>query len=174
MSCELEVEPISIRDDTSQSAIPEALTGISVVLPAYNEAPVIARAVREAARALATLPIPSEIIVVDDGSTDATAATAAREAREHAAVRIVSLAQNAGYAAALKCGFLAARYELVAFSDADCQFDLHDLKEMTALARDADVVCGYRIARQDSTLRRFYSWCFNCLARGLLRTGVRD
>ncbi len=147
---------------------------ISLVLPAWNEAEAIGRAVADADVALSAITGDYEIIVVDDGSTDGTADIVSRMAKDNPAVRLVRHERNQGYGAALRSGFAAARCDLVAFTDADSQFDLTELDRFLLLAKQYEVVCGYRINRQDSPLRCFYSRVYNLLVRGLLRTGVRD
>jgi dolichol-phosphate mannosyltransferase len=147
---------------------------LSLVLPAYNEEAVIAQAVTEAVEALAALRLRFEVIVVNDGSTDRTGAIAEELAGERPCVRVLHHGRNRGYGAALRTGFEAAWFDHVAFTDADCQFDLRDLGRMLPLARGADVVVGYRVQRQDPRRRRFYSWGYNRLVRALLGTGVRD
>lgn len=158
----------------STTAVSSPPAGISLILPAYNEEQVIRRAIREAVSALARLGRPYEVIVVNDGSTDATDLAAWDESLRHSNVRVVSLPENVGYAGALQQGFKAARCELVVFTDADCQFDLNDLEKLLTLSRTADVVCGYRADRHDSWMRKLYSGGFNLLVRGLLGIGVRD
>jgi dolichol-phosphate mannosyltransferase len=81
---------------------------------------------------------------------------------------------NRGYGAALRTGFEAARFDLVAFTDADCQFDLTDLARLVRLADETPIVVGYRADRKDPPKRRFLSWGYNVLARTLLGTRVRD
>jgi dolichol-phosphate mannosyltransferase len=147
---------------------------LSLVLPAYNEAAGIRQAIAEADAALARLCQEYEILVVDDGSSDATAAFVAEEAALRPQVRLLRHEQNRGYGAALCTGFGAARFELVAFTDADCQFHLDDLNRLLPLTAQAPLVAGYREGRQDSWRRRFLSGGFNLLARALLGTRVRD
>jgi dolichol-phosphate mannosyltransferase len=145
--------------------------GLSLVIPAYNEAATIRQAIQEADEVLDALFRRYEILVVDDGSSDVTASIAAEL---FPTVRVVRHAVNRGYGAALRSGFRAARFDLVAFTDADCQFDLRDLGYMTPLTAETPIVVGYRAERQDPWLRRFLSWGYNRLARTLLGTGVRD
>lgn len=147
---------------------------LTLVLPAYNEQATIEQAIREADAALAGLTDDYEILVVDDGSTDRTADLVAEAARRRGAVRLLRQPGNLGYGAALRRGFQAATKQLVAFTDADCQFDVRQLDRMILLAADYDIVCGYRIDRQDAWNRKVYSAGYNLLARLLLGTAVRD
>lgn len=147
---------------------------ISLVLPAWNEVEALPRAVREADAALRAAANDYEILIVDDGSTDHTAVVAAKLALEFPAVRLVRHPENRGYGAALRSGFAEARCDLVAFTDADNQFDLTEIDRFVLLAERYDVVCGYRIDRKDSALRCFYSRGYNLMIRLLLGISVRD
>ncbi|HJT75797.1 MAG TPA: glycosyltransferase family 2 protein, partial [Gemmataceae bacterium] len=157
-------------------ASPEAAAPwrLSLVLPAYNEAAVIRQALAEAGAALARQTADYEILVVDDGSTDATAALVEEAARSDPRVHLLRHPGNRGYGAALRTGFAAARFDRVAFTDADCQFHLDDLGPLLRLSDRAPVAVGYRVGRQDPWQRRFFSWGYNRLVRALLGTRVRD
>jgi glycosyltransferase involved in cell wall biosynthesis len=147
---------------------------LSLVMPAYNEAAGIADVVAEAHEALAGLGYEFEILVVDDGSADATAERVGELAATWPRVRLLRHSRNLGYGAALRTGFEAAEFELVAFTDADGQFFMEDLDELVPHAATAPVVVGRRIDRKDPWRRRVLSWGYNVLARTLLKTGVRD
>lgn len=147
---------------------------LSLVLPAYNEAAVIAQAVGEAEAALGRLFEDYEVLVVDDGSVDETASVVAGLLPTAPHTRLLRHGVNRGYGAALRTGFEAARFPLVAFTDADCQFDLLDLGRLAALTTEYPIAVGYRHARQDPWRRRFLSRGFNLLTRTLCGTGVRD
>ncbi|HXG11479.1 MAG TPA: glycosyltransferase [Gemmataceae bacterium] len=147
---------------------------LSLIIPAYNEESNIRQAVEEADAALAGLTRDYEILVVDDGSSDGTAAEVLAAARRQPNVHLLRHPVNRGYGAALRTGFEAARMDLVAFTDADCQFDLADLALLLPLTKDYPVVTGYRMQRQDPWRRRFFSWGYNHLVRALLGTRVRD
>ncbi|MDB5309691.1 MAG: glycosyltransferase family 2 protein [Gemmataceae bacterium] len=147
---------------------------LSLVIPAYNEAAVVSRAVAEAEAALGQLFDRFEILVVDDGSSDDTAGVVERVLPQAPNTRLLRHPANRGYGAALRTGFAAARHDLVAFTDADCQFDLLDLGAMVTLADECPIVAGYRADRKDPWRRRFLSRGYNRLARTLLGTRVRD
>src|SRR4051812_31454028 len=134
---------------------------LSLVLPAFNEEAGLRQALAEADESLGRLCADYEILVVDDGSRDGTATVAAEEALRRPHVRLLRHALNRGYGAALRSGFEAARFDRVAFTDADCQFHLDDLALLLPLAESAPVVVGYRVGRQDPWRRRFLSCGYN-------------
>jgi glycosyltransferase involved in cell wall biosynthesis len=148
---------------------------LSIVLPAYNEQDNVTDAVGTAARAAAAVVPDYEIVVVDDGSRDATAQRlAALVPGMDGRLRVLGHPVNKGYGAALRAGFQAARGELVFYTDSDNQFDLAELGTAVALMEQHDAVLGYRVRRQDPFARLCTSAVFNrltCLALGLR---VRD
>ncbi|MEM9369429.1 MAG: glycosyltransferase, partial [Planctomycetota bacterium] len=147
---------------------------LSLVIPAYNEAEVITQAIDEATDALSAVTPDYEIIVVDDGSTDGTASIVWSIASRDARVHLIQNETNQGYGATLRNGFAQATKGLVAFTDADCQFDLAELDRFLLLVNSYDAVCGYRIDRQDTRLRCFYSLIYNWIVRIVLGIRVRD
>ncbi len=161
-------------DETEVHSTVRRTPTISLVLPAYNEAAVIADAVFEANAALSQITDVYEIIVVDDGSVDETSAIVNELASANEHVQLIRHSPNRGYGAAIRSGFAAAKHELVVFTDADCQFDLTELDRFVLLSNRYDIVCGYRIDRKDTPLRCLYSKVYNLLVRALLGTGVRD
>src|SRR5438552_14684645 len=100
---------------------------LSLVIPAYNEEPSIRQAIEEAEAALPHVAGDFEILVVDDGSRDGTSRVVRDASFACSHVRLLRHAENRGYGAALRTGFEAARYDRIAFTDADCQFALQDL-----------------------------------------------
>ncbi len=147
---------------------------LSLIIPAYNEADNIRQAIAEADQALAGMVRDYEIIVVDDGSRDHTAQVVGEAARTRGRVRLLRHDVNRGYGAALRTGFEAARFDRVAFTDADCQFDLRDLAPLVALTDQYPLAVGFRAGRRDNWRRRVLSRGYNLLIRGLLGTRVRD
>ena len=97
---------------------------------------------------------PNKILVVDDGSHDETAQITSDEATRRPSVRLLRHPQNRGYGAALRTGFAAARFDRVAFTDADCQFHLADLGPLLELTERVPIAVGYRVARQDPWRRK--------------------
>jgi len=118
---------------------------LSLIVPAYNESTRLPATLRHAAEALPRLAAASEIIVVDDGSTDDTAAVAAAFASP-VPLRVIRLPQNRGKGAAVAAGIGAAVHPFVAFTDADCPYDLAQLRPMLAALdhETTDVAIGAR------------------------------
>src|SRR5450759_3910656 len=144
----------------AESALPAAparVAALSYFFPAHNEEANLEGLVQEALAALPALADRFEIIAVDDGSRDRTPQIADRLAADNPdLVRVVHHPINLGYGAALRSGFRAARYELVAFTDGDRQFRVADLGRLTARLASADApdaVVGFRIRRADPVLR---------------------
>jgi glycosyltransferase involved in cell wall biosynthesis len=147
---------------------------VSLVLPAYNEAPNIRRALEEATTHSKRLFDDYEILVVDDGSSDETASIVAAVAEENPRVRLLQHGENRGYGEALRTGFLSSGLDFVFFTDADLQFDLSELEEFLQYAGTVDVVAGYRLNRQDPPARRVMAYAWNLLVRVLFYVPVRD
>jgi glycosyltransferase involved in cell wall biosynthesis len=149
--------------------------GLSVVLPAYNEEANIGPMIEAALDVLPGLAEQYEIVVVDDGSRDATAKVAEDWVeRHHPAVRLLRHPRNLGYGAAIRTVFQHARGDLVFYTDADRQFDLAELGYFLPLVADHDLVIGFRVYRYDSVLRSIISWFYNRLVEVLFRVRVRD
>ena len=148
---------------------------LSVLVPAHNEEKSIAPLVARVFDALKDFGRPWELIIVDDGSTDATLVNARKEFdREGLDLRIVELQRNFGQAAALQAGIDVARGRLLATLDGDLQNDPYDIPKMIAMLeeRQLDLLCGWRKDRQDGLMLRLIpSWIANVLIRKV--TGVR-
>lgn len=151
------------------------LDSISAILPAFNEEENIETATRRMIEALEALPLKDwEVIIVDDGSADETGKITDRLASENPRVRVIHHSPNLGYAAALRTGFTNARSQLFFFTDSDNQFDVREISQLFPLAKEADIVCGFRIYRFDPLTRLVMSWGFNLLARTIFRIKVKD
>jgi glycosyltransferase involved in cell wall biosynthesis len=152
----------------------ELLPGVAILLPCFNEAGNVDAAVAEARAAAARAAHGYEIIVVDDGSTDGTGDLARSLAGADPRVRVLAHEANRGYGAALRTGIDAARMPWILLTDADLQFDLGQLAEITPLARDYDLILGRRTPRRDPLYRRVYGHTWNWLVRRALELPVRD
>jgi glycosyltransferase involved in cell wall biosynthesis len=154
--------------------MPEIRHNISVVLPAYNEGQAIASTISDILAVLYRWIKDFEIIIVNDGSTDATASIVMSIAKSEPRVRLVSHTINQGYGAALESGFAAASKELTFYMDSDGQFDIRDLSKFFPSIDTYDAVIGYRIHRQDSWRRKLNAWGWKCLIGFVLGVHARD
>jgi glycosyltransferase involved in cell wall biosynthesis len=151
---------------------------LSYFFPAHNEEANLEGLVAEALDTLPTLAERFEIVIVDDGSRDRTPALAdALVAANPDVVRVVHHPTNYGYGAALRSGFRAARFELIAFTDGDRQFKVADVGRLTGRLAESDhpdVVAGYRIQRADPLVRTVYARLYRLANRIFFGLPVRD
>lgn len=151
---------------------------ISIVIPAYNEATLIDKVMREA-DAIIGAAMPVELIVVDDGSDDGLAAIAEKTAATLGNARVIRHPGRAGKSAALRTGALAARGRWIATMDGDGQ---NDPQYVVAMAKEIDLakvgrvglVAGNRKARHDGQSRKIASRFANGLRRRLLNDDCPD
>jgi glycosyltransferase involved in cell wall biosynthesis len=135
---------------------------ISVVIPLYNEAENVPELHRELTASLHALGQPYEIILVDDGSRDATLERVLAIEAADPRVRVLRLRRNFGQTAAFSAGFDHARGEVVVTSDGDLQNDPADIPRLvTTLDEGYDMVCGWRRRRRDPISKRIPSWFAN-------------
>ena len=151
---------------------------LSVVVPVFDEEAGPARCSRSGLRpVLDRLGEPYEVLVVDDGSRDASPVVLQRERRTWPQLRVVRLRANAGHQAALSAGLAKARGAWVATLDADLQDPPETVPEMLAAARaeEADVVYGVRSDRSsDSAFKRLTARAYYRVMRRLLGGQVPD
>ncbi len=147
---------------------------LSVVVPAHDEAENLSRLLSEVHSALDPSGVEWELIVVDDGSTDATPTVLAHLAAADPRLRPLRLEQRSGQTAALVAGFRAARGPRIATLDADLQCSPADLPALLDTLGDADLACGIRGPRNDPLSRRVASALSNLARRVVLAPHVRD
>jgi len=146
----------------------------SVVVPFYNEEAVAEGVVAELVAAFAGSGLEWEAILVDDGSTDRTAAVLEAAARLTARCRVLKLERNRGQGGALVAGFRAARAPILGMMDGDGQNPPGELLNLYPLLAQADFINGIRAHRLDSGLRRWLSRRANSVRGRLLHDGLSD
>jgi glycosyltransferase involved in cell wall biosynthesis len=144
---------------------------LAVVIPAYNEIDGIERTILGVRTVLKGLHCATEIIVVDDGSTDGTGPRAAA-----CGVRVITHPVNRGYGAALKTGILSTQADAVLIMDGDCTYPPDAIPTLYAKLENADMVVGLRALRSGgvSLMRRPGKWMLNRLASYLVGQPVPD
>ena len=146
---------------------------VSVLVPAKDEAENLPEFVRQAREALLPLPYSCEVVIIDDGSRDATADTLRELAIKHPFVRVVTHRSQRGIADALASGGDAARGRVLVFYPADLQYRPGDIPSLVQPILDdtADIVTG---TKQGHYEKRFVSWVYNGLCRRLFGVRVTD
>jgi glycosyltransferase involved in cell wall biosynthesis len=149
--------------------------GLSVFFPALNDSGTIASMVIRAVQTASCLTPDYEVIIVNDGSTDATAQIADELARTYAGVRVIHHSKNRGYGGALQTGFRSATKELVFYTDGDAQYDPAEMRELwLRLEPGVDLVNGYKINRSDPMHRIIIGRLYHHIVSVLFGLRVRD
>jgi glycosyltransferase involved in cell wall biosynthesis len=148
---------------------------ISVFFPAYNEEANIGALCLKTASVLKGIAGAWEVIAVNDGSRDRTAAVVEALHKKEPRIRVVSHKVNSGYGAAVKTGFASAKHEWIFFSDGDGQFNVEEMARFIPYLGTHDLVVGYRIDRADPAIRKLNAFAWGTLVRTLFQLkGVRD
>jgi glycosyltransferase involved in cell wall biosynthesis len=148
---------------------------VSIIVPALNEAQALPELIRRLDKVLRVLARPYEIIVIDDGSTDATPMILRELAAQYPGVQGVRFRRNYGKAAALSEGFSRAQGDFLITIDGDLQDVPEEIPRLIdALVHDADVVCGWKQDRQDPWTRVLSSRLFNLMTRLLTGLTLHD
>lgn len=151
---------------------------LSIVVPAFNEGPRLGATLERLSTFASGFPDGCEILVVDDGSRDATASIASDFSGR--GVRLLRMEKNRGKGAALRTGVLASRGEEVLLCDADLSTPIEDYArlrealESHSLVLGSRAVAGSRITRRQPRLREIMGKTFNLLVRALAVRGFRD
>ena len=149
--------------------------GLSVFLPAYNDSGTIASLVITSLKTAARLTPDFEVIVVNDGSADATADIADELARTYPQVRVVHHDKNRGYGGALRTGFATATRDLIFYTDGDAQYDPAEMEALWVAFNDGvDLVNGYKISRSDPLHRIVIGRIYHHTVKMLFGLKVRD
>ncbi len=150
--------------------------GLSVFFPAYNDSGTIGSLVIRAVQVASTLTPDYEVIVINDGSRDATPLILdelAAQYPEH--VRVIHHPVNRGYGGALRSGFQAASKEFVFYTDGDAQYDPAEMRLLwDRMTPDIGWVNGYKISRSDPAHRIFIGRVYHHTVKLLFGLHVRD
>lgn len=149
---------------------------ISAFFPAYNDAATIGGLVEKTFQFLQASGREFEILVVDDGSRDATPEVLERLRKQYGqAFRVIRHPVNRGYGAALRSGFAAARKDLVFYTDGDGQYDPAELATLLAhLEPSVGLVNGYKTKRCDPFHRILIGKVYNAMVKWVFGLSLRD
>jgi dolichyl-phosphate beta-glucosyltransferase len=153
----------------------------SIVIPAYNETARIERALSSVSDCIRLRGWDAEVLVVDDGSADNTAALVQLWAQRHPEVRLLRNDRNRGKGYSVRNGMLRAAGEIVMFTDADLSSPIEEAERLfAAITEGADVaigsrwLTGRRIVHKQPLYRRVFGRCFNALTRTIMRLPFAD
>lgn len=148
----------------------------SLVVPVFNEAGNILPLLASANDVLQTFPGANEIVLVDDGSTDGTAAELAESRQRWPQIRVLRHEKNLGQATALLTGLRATEGKVILTMDGDGQNDPRDFPKLLEAVESGalDLACGWRVDRHDSWLRRVLSRLGNATRRIVLGDHLHD
>ncbi|MCL4496018.1 MAG: bifunctional glycosyltransferase family 2/GtrA family protein [Firmicutes bacterium] len=157
-------------------AHPQSDPLVSVVIPAHNEEYHIARAIKSVLREFESIAMDVEVIVVDDGSTDATYHEAINASKHSSSVKVISLEKNHGKGFALRTGFSHSRGSAVGFIDADLEYPVNALPIMAHLVLESGHSCAIasRMADDRPQIERVSSHIAHKITSLLLQLPIRD
>ena len=148
---------------------------ISIFFPCYNDAGTIASMVELATHTAKKLTRDFEIIVVDDGSTDASRQILKELSTKNRFLKVIMHRKNKGYGGALISGFRASQKEFVFYTDGDFQYDVGELENLYALLTpNVDMVQGYKVKRHDPWYRIVIGDIYNLLVHLMFDIKIRD
>jgi hypothetical protein len=150
--------------------------GISVFFPAFNDAPSLPSLINRTFEVLRRVAGDFEVIVVNDGSSDATQSVLEDLQQQYgAALRVIRHEKNLGYGAALRTGFSASTKEFVFYTDGDGQYDPAEIEDLLrAVTPATGLVNGYKAKRNDPWHRIAIGCLYNQFARRLFGIHLRD
>ena len=147
---------------------------ITIILPCYNEAKNIRNTVEDVISWLSESHIDGEVIVVDDGSVDDSAAIVKEMMRDHPQLKLIQHKKNRGYGSAIISGCDSAANEFIGYMDSDGQFHAKDFDRLLPYLKDYDCVMGWRKRRADPFHRKVNAWLYGMLVRVILGVRVKD
>lgn len=147
---------------------------LSLVIPAYNEQENVAALLDRVEGGLKQIGRSFEVLIVDDGSTDATPKLLAHAMATRPWLRVLHMVKNSGQSAAFDAGFKAARGEIIATIDADLQNDPEEIPRLLPMLDGHDMINGWRQKRQDTGMRRMQSRIANRIRNWISQETIQD
>ena len=153
---------------------PTADYTLTIIVPVYNEQEGLPALEERLSAYLPKCPVNACVLLVNDGSTDGSAARILEACSRHTDFFYLEFDRNHGLSTALKAGFDAAESELCGYIDADLQTAPEDFDLLLPLIQDNDMVTGIRTGRKDTAWKRFQSRFANGWRRMFTHDGALD
>ncbi|MBW1811312.1 MAG: glycosyltransferase family 2 protein [Deltaproteobacteria bacterium] len=148
---------------------------ISFFFPAYYDEATVEPLALLADQVLAEICTEYEVIIIDDASPDKSGEVADRVAGKNQRIRVIHHEKNLGYGRVLQTGIRESKYEWIAFTDGDMQYDVRELPRLAAEAyKGAKIVAGYKMSRADGWKRELTSALYNNTIQILFGMKLRD
>ncbi len=147
---------------------------ISVVVPVFNEEENLSLLVPRLTKILKGLGLPSEMIFVDDGSSDGSRRILKEMARQYSSLHVIGLKENRGLSTALYVGMKEARGEKIVTLDSDLQNDPEDIPKLATYLDRYDMATGWRQKREDPWLKRISSRVANAIRNRVSGEQIHD
>ena len=158
-----------------KSSVIKLKNSISIFFPCYNDAGSIANLIDDAFQLLKSLVTDYEVIVIDDGSKDASRRILRKLAKKYKRLKLIFHKKNLGYGGALRSGFQAVTKDLIFYTDGDGQYDVKELPVLLSLmSDDVDFVNGIKMARRDATYRIILGNMYSLVTRWIFWLPVYD
>lgn len=147
---------------------------ISLFFPVYNDERTVRTVAQRSLDLLEEVANEYEIIIVNDGSPDASGDIADELAAAHGAITVIHHPENQGYGAAVKTGIENSQYDIICMIDGDNEYDVFDLKKMLAISDYYMLIIAFRYRKLYSTKRIFISFVYNAVLRLVFKSPFRD
>lgn len=157
-----------------ESQRPVNRPSLAISIPAYNEEAALPGVLQASQEVLSSLTDDWEIVIINDGSRDATGAVADRFARENSRIKVFHHPQNQGFGPTLREVFTRPTKEWIFFIPGDGQIHPSQLKTLWAGTSRAEFILGWRVDRQDPINRRINAGVYNLLVSSMLGRRIHD
>lgn len=147
---------------------------LTVIVPVYNEEESLDQFTVEMDKYLAATTVATQVLFVNDGSTDNSQALIEKVCAENELYRFLALSQNHGLSTAVKAGFDACETELVGYIDSDIQTTPMDFLNYFEFFPEYDMVNGIRANRKDTGVKKISSKLANAFRRAMINDGIED
>lgn len=150
------------------------MQNLTILIPVYNEQDNLSRVEKELSAYMEIAIIPSQVLFINDGSTDASKTIIQEICNRNPSFSALHFTQNFGLSTALKAGFDATETEFIGYIDADLQTTPMDFNLLLTHRNDYDLITGVRADRKDSFIKRTSSKIANSVRRVFTKDGMDD